>query len=74
VVLTQNVTRERKSQGMDPLLLRGAAQQTTSEWKAALLTLCQVAAGKLLEMPTLFVFFPSRKTFYERVRFAPVLT
>lgn len=71
--ITQNVTRERKSQSIDPLLLEGAAQQTTSEWKTALLALCQAAVGKLLEMLILFWFFPNTKIFHKRVRFAPAL-
>lgn len=45
--------------------LGGAARQTPSKWKAALLFLCQAAAGKLLEMPMLFSFFPSGQIFHK---------
>lgn len=71
--ITQNMTGERKSQNTDPLLLEGAAHQTTSERKAALLTLCQAAVGKLLEMITLLCFFPSRKILHKGIRSAPAL-
>lgn len=72
--VTQNTARDKKSHSTDPLLLESTAQQTNSEWKAALLALCQAAVGKLLEMLKLFCFFPSRKIFHKNVRFAPALT
>lgn len=41
---------------MDPALLECAAQQTASEWRAALIALCQVAVGKLPVMLKLLFF------------------